>query len=163
MNKRILVYGLISGFIIIGTSILSLRLDVASAWLGFLVMFLVFSSIFVSVKQYRDNVLGGVIRFNTGFLLGLGTTFVASLVYVLVWEAYLALSDYSFIEIYTQSIVEAARARGASIAELAATMEEMENMRKSYASPLIRLPMTFVEIFPVGFLLSLIAGFVLKR
>ena len=163
MNRRISVYGLVAGFIIILTSILSIESGVASAWLGFLVMFMVFSSIFIAVKQHRDEVLGGVIGFNIGFMVGLGISLIASLVYVLVWEIYLALNDYSFIETYTQAIVDAARAQGASSAELASKMEEMENMRTIYFNPFMRLPMTFVEIFPVGFLVSLVTALVLKK
>ena len=163
MSKRISVYGLISGFIIIITSILSIELELASVWLGFLVMFIALGSIFVAVKQYRDEVLGGVIGFYCGLFLGLGISLVASLVYVLVWELYLAITDYSFIEIYTLSIIEAAKAQGVSGAELAVTIEEMANMRKTYSNPLMRLPMTFVEIFPVGVLVSLVTAFALKK
>ena len=121
MKKLILVYGVISGLVIIVINTLSIELGIAHVWLGFLVMFIAFSSIFFAVKQYRDEALGGVIRFGTGFLLGLGITLIASLVYVLVWELYLALTDYAFIEVYISSIVESRQAAGASQAELAAT------------------------------------------
>jgi len=106
MKKLILVYGVISGLVIIVINTLSLELGIGQAWLGFLVMFIAFSSIFVAVKQYRDETLGGVIRFGTGFLVGLGITLVASLVYVLVWELYLAVTDYAFIDAYIASIIE---------------------------------------------------------
>ena len=160
--KSNIKFGLISGLIIICTSILSIELGVASMWLGFLVMFLVLGSIFVAVKQHRDIALGGAIRFSTAFFIGLGITIVASLVYVLVWEIYLAQTDYAFIEIYTQAIIDNARSQGASTAAIAATVAEMETMREQYANPLIRLPMTFVEIFPVGLLVSLVSAYILK-
>ncbi len=162
MKKRIWVFGLISGFIIICTSLLSIELGVATAWLGFLVMFLVFTSIFVAIKQVRDEALGGVIRFSTAFLVGLGITVVASLVYVLVWEFYLAQTDYAFIELYTQAIIDGARSRGVPAAELANTVAEMETMRQQYANPVLRLPMTFIEIFPVGLLVSVVSAFILR-
>lgn len=162
MQKLILVYGVIAGLVIIGTAMLSLKLGIASTWLGFLVMFIAFSTIFVAVKQYRDGALGGVIRFGTGFALGLGITIVASLIYVFVWELYLMSTDYTFIDTYIASIIEGKKAAGASPEDLAALAAEMEPMREMYANPLLRLPMTFVEIFPVGLLISLIAAFVLK-
>jgi hypothetical protein len=162
MQKLILVYGVIAGLVIIGGTVLSLELGVASMWLGYLVMFIVFSTIFVAVKQYRDDRLGGVIRFGTGFGLGLGITIVASLIYVFVWELYLMSTDYTFIDTYINSIMEGQKAAGASQEELAATGKAMESLREIYADPLKRLPMTFVEIFPVGLLISLIAAFVLK-
>ena len=163
MKKLVLVYGTISGLVIIVINTLSLELGIVQAWLGFLIMFIAFSSIFVAVKQYRDETLGGVIRFGTGFLVGLGITVVASLVYVLVWELYLALTDYAFIDGYIDSIVEIRQTGGASQAEMAATIAEMETMRQQYTNPLFRLPMTFVEIFPVGVLISLVSAFILKE
>jgi uncharacterized membrane protein len=162
MKKLILVYGVISGLVIIVINTLSLELGIEQEWLGFLVMFIAFSAIFVAVKQYRDETLGGVIRFGTGFLVGLGITVVASLVYVLVWELYLALTDYAFIDAYIQSIVDSRQTAGASQAELAATIAETETIRQQYTNPLFRLPMTFVEVFPVGVLISLVSAFVLR-
>lgn len=44
-----------------------------------------------------------------------------------------------------------------------AKMEEMKAMAEYYKNPLIRFGMTVMEILPVGILLSLIAGFALKR
>ena len=106
--------------------------------------------------------LGGVIHFSTAFFVGLGITIVASMVYVLVWEFYLAQTDYAFIEMFTQAIVENARSQGASTAVIAATVADMETMREQYVNPLMRLPMTFIEIFPVGLLVSLVSAFILK-
>ncbi len=163
MKKLVLVYGVISGLVIIVINTLSLELGIEQEWLGFLVMFIAFSSIFVAVKQYRDETLGGVIRFSTGFLVGLGITVVASFVYVLVWELYLALTDYAFIDTYFDSIVESRQTGGASQAELAATIAETETIRQQYTNPLFRLPMTFVEVFPVGVFISLISAFILKE
>ncbi len=162
MKKLVLVYGVISGLVIIVINTLSLELGIGQAWLGFLVMFIAFSAIFVAVKQCRDETLGGVIRFGTGFLVGLGITVIASLVYVLVWELYLALTDYAFIDAYIDSIVESRQSGGASQAELAATIAETETIRQQYTNPLFRLPMTFVEVFPVGVLISLISAFILR-
>lgn len=162
MKKLVLVYGVISGLVIIVINTLSFELGIGHVWLGFLVMFIAFSSIFVAVKQYRDETLGGVIRFSTGFFVGLGITVVASLVYVLVWELYLALTDYTFIDAYIASIIESRQTAGASQAELAATIAETETFRQQYSNPLFRLPMTFVEIFPVGVLISLISAFILR-
>ena len=135
MKKLILVYGAISGLVIIVINTLSIELGIAHVWLGFLVMFIAFSSIFVAVKQYRDETRVGFIRVGTGFLVGLGITVIASLVYVLVWELYLAMTDYAFIETIGQQ----------------------------YANPLFRLPMTFVEVFPIGVLISLISAFILRE
>jgi len=39
----------------------------------------------------------------------------------------------------------------------------MENFRELYKNPLVKIGITFLEIFPVGLLISLISAFLLKR
>jgi hypothetical protein len=39
----------------------------------------------------------------------------------------------------------------------------MESFKVQYADPLFRMPMTFMEIFPVGLLISLISAAVLRN
>jgi len=162
MRKLALVYGSITGFVIIVVNTVSFEMGVGHVWLGYLVMLIAFSAIFVAVKQYRDQALGGVMRFNTGFLVGLGITLVASVVYVAVWEVYLAATDYRFIDSYIEYVIAEQQASGASAAEMEALVVDTDTMREQYQSALFRLPMTFIEIFPVGLIVSLIAAFVLR-
>lgn len=162
MHKRALVYGAIAGAVIIGINTASFELGVGHVWLGYLVMLIAFSVIFVALKQYRDEELGGVMPFRTGFLLGLGITLAASVVYVAVWELYLAATDYRFIDVYIESVLAEQRASGASAAELEATIAATETIREQYGNAMFRLPMTFIEIFPVGLIVSLIAALILR-
>jgi hypothetical protein len=163
MKRLILTYGSIAGFIIIVTNTISLEYGRGQAWLGFLVMFIAFSTIFVAIKQYRDETLGGVISFTTALLVGLGISAVAGVVYVAIWEVYLAATDYVFIKDYANSIVEAQKLDGASEAELERLTSEAERFRVQYSNLLFRLPMTFLEIFPVGLLVSLGSAGVLRN
>lgn len=170
MRKIILTYGTIAGSIIIGSVVISLGLESFETqdmstleWLGYLFMILALSMIFVGIKKYRDQELGGVIKFGTALLLGLGITGVASVIYVVVWEVNLALTDHAFIHDYTDSIIASKKASGASPEELKVVQAEMDTMKANYANPLYRLPMTFMEIFPVGLLLSLISAGVLRN
>ena len=169
MRKIIITYGLIAGAIIIGTMIIGLALDGNSEhlagleWLGYLVMILAFGMIFVGIKRYRDQQLGGVIRFGTAFALGIGITLVASAIYVVAWEMNLALTDHAFINDYTQSVLDTKAAAGASAEELAQAETEMAQLKQQYANPLYRLPITFLEIFPVGLLITLISAAVLRN
>ncbi len=170
MKKSIFVWGAVSGSIIIGSIILSLALGgaenenmAALEWVGYLIMIMAFSVIFIGIKRHRDQEQGGVISFGKAFLLGLGITAVASVIYVVAWEANLAITDYAFINEYAQSAIEAKRAAGASDAELAETVAEMEQMKENYGNPIFRLPITFLEIFPVGLLISLLSAAILRR
>jgi hypothetical protein len=68
-----------------------------------------------------------------------------------------------FATSYGNAMVEQARARGAGAAEIARMRAEMDAFRVQYANPLFRLPMTFVEIFPVGVLVSLASAALLRN
>ena len=168
MKKIILVYGTISGVVIICAITAGLVLGGGegpwgSQWLGYLIMFVALSLIFVGVKQYRDNELGGVINFGKAFQVGLGIAVVAGVAYVVSWEAYLAMTDYAFIDDYTAGVIEARRAEGLSEAAMQELVTEMENMKDMYGKPFIRMPLTFLEIFPVGLLISLISAGLLRN
>ena len=116
--------------------------------LGYLTMIVALSVIFLGVKRYRDQELGGVIRFGTAFMLGLGIAAVASLAYVILWEVYLSATDYAFIRDYTESILAAFEADGLVGAALQVEIDSMNELKARYANPLYRLPMTFLDIFP---------------
>jgi hypothetical protein len=67
------------------------------------------------------------------------------------------------MENYVAQMIEAERASGVTGAELDAFIAEMERMKRNYANPLFRLPMTFVEIFPVGLIIALVSAAVLRN
>jgi Protein of unknown function (DUF4199) len=168
MMRTILTYGLLSGAAIIGCSIAVMVLSVggpphSSVWLGYLIMLIGLSAILVGVRQYRDKTLGGVIKFTTGLMMGLGIAVVASLVYVGVWEGYMAATHYSFMDEYTAHMLAAKRAAGVTGAAYAKVVAETDAMRRSYANPLYRMAETFIEIFPVGVLVALVSAALLRN
>lgn len=171
MQRIILTYGLIAGAIVIASGILGIELadagDTATManleYVGYLVMLLALSVIFVGIKKYRDQELGGVITFKTAALVGLGVSAVAGVVYVAVWEIYLAMTDHAFMDNYVQSVIAAKEAEGVTATELQETIASMESMRAQYQNPLFRLPITFLEIFPIGVLITLVSAVFLRN
>ncbi len=163
MKRSILIFGALSGFIIISVNTLSMILGYGHVWLGYLVMLIVFSIIVVAVKQYRDQQPQGVISFRPALLLGLGITLMASAVYVLMWELYLLITNYQFIDAYFDSVIEQHHLAGYSQTELATALMETERMKAQYHNPLIRMPMSLLEIFPVGLLVSVFTAAVLSN
>ncbi|HZZ37358.1 MAG TPA: DUF4199 domain-containing protein [Caulobacteraceae bacterium] len=167
MTRIILTYGLISGVVVIagimGTMLIQGGAPHSSVWLGYLIMLVALSSILVGVRQYRDQTLGGVIKFRTALLLGLGIAVVAGLAYVAVWEVYLAVTHYTFMDKYVAQILETKRAAGVTGAAYEKLVVELETMRRQYANPLYRLPMTFAEIFPVGLLIAVASAALLRN
>ena len=150
--KYALVYGLISGTIIILTMITGFELAdhdsfMSTLWFGYLLMLVVLTFIFVGVKRYRDIECGGVIRFGRAFLVGLGMAAFAGLAYVLIFEIYLAATS-------NRLLVD--MIAGAAPAERA----DLESM---LLNPWQRVPMVFIEIFPVGLLVALISAALLRN
>ncbi len=136
---------------------------VATMTFGFSVMLVAMSFVFVGVKRYRDVEGGGVIRFWRAFGLGLSIALIAALAYVLMWEVYLALTDYRFMDDYIAKMLRDAQASGKSAAEIVKLSAELEPYRASYANPLQRLPMTFSEIAPVGVVVALVSAALLRN
>jgi hypothetical protein len=165
MARIVFVYGLISGVVIICAMIGSIVANGGhgSLWLGYLIMLIGLTSVILGVKQYRDQVRGGVIGFLPAFGVGLAIALVASLAYVAVWEAYLYATHYTFMDKYVASMLEAKRAEGVTGEAYAKLQREFQAMAESYQSPLFRVPMTFAEIFPVGLLVSLVSAGLLRN
>jgi hypothetical protein len=167
MTRYVLVYGAIAGAVAGGVLTAGIAFDrsnhTTSLWFGYLVMLVALSLILVGVKRYRDVECGGVIRFGRAFLLGLAIAAAAGVIYALVWETYLAVSGHDFMADYTRSILDGMRADGATAAAIEAKAAEMRSMAESYKNPLFRIPMTFIEIFPVGLLVALISAALLRN
>lgn len=164
MGKTILKYGLIAG-VVAGLPISFMSIagkdQVPPSWgmlVGYLTMLVAFSTIFIAIKRQRDVERGGVIRFWPALGIGLGISFIAGLIYMLAWEAFMAATDIDFIGAYSQAMIAEEQAKGASAEAIAALSAEMQTLAVDYANPLFRMPMTFAEIFPVGVLVSLVSA-----
>ena len=164
MLRTMLIFGGIAGAIAIAAMLANLSTGSHSLLVGYLILFTALSLIFVGIKTYRDRQLGGVIRFSTAFAVGIGIALVASVIYVIVWEIYLAATDYSFMDQYVRAMVEEKRAEGASAAEIAAMQAEMGAMGESYNNSLLmRIAFTLLEIMPVGLIVTLVSAALLRN
>lgn len=170
MKKNILVFGLIAGLILTANMIyMTIRCYTdpdglkGNAVLGYAAMILVFSLIFVGVRNYREKYNNGVITFGRAFRMGFLIALVASTMYMLVWlvEYYLFVPD--FLDKYIPHVLQEAREKGASAAEMEKKVAEMENFRQLYRNPLMVVLITYSEVLPVGVLVALISALILKR
>jgi len=169
VTRILVLYGIVAG-LIAGIPVDWLVLGRTPRWASgnmmlytYLAMIVALTAVFLGIKHYRDKALGGVIRFVPALLVGLGISAVASLIYALCWETSLALSGVDFAGSYAKQMVAAAQAQGASPAELQKAIAEADAFAKSYANPLYRIPVTFLEMFPVGVLISLISAGLLRN
>ena len=168
MQKIAITYGILSGTITIATLILALVVSDGGSFLsselfGYLTMLVALSMIFIGIKRYRDQELGGVIRFLPACAMGLAIAVIAGLVYTLVWELYSISTDYAFIDSYVNGAIEAKRAAGLTGDRLAQEIAALEAMRTNYGKFYIRMPMTFLEIFPVGLVIALLSAALLRN
>jgi len=169
MTALILRYGLVAG-LIIGIPMVWRMLaakpgdvPVVGMLITYLVMIVALSAVFLGVKAYRDKVLGGVIRFLPALGVGLGISAVASILYAMAWEISSAYSSFDFIAFYKAYMVESVQAKGGSPAEVSQAIAHAQEFEAMYRNPLYRIPMVFVEMFPVGVLISLISAAILRN
>ncbi len=168
MQKIALTYGILSGTITIVTLILGLVVSDGSSFLsselfGYLTMLVALSMIFISIKRYRDQELGGVIRFLPAFAMGLAIAVIAGVIYTLVWELYSMSTNYAFIDAYVNSAIEAKKAAGLTADKLAQDIAALEEIRSNYGKIYYRMPMTFLEIFPVGLIIAILSAALLRN
>ncbi len=166
MLRRILIYGLAGGVIVPVLLIPTMFVDLPGLWsmaAGYLSMLVGLSAIFLAIKQQRDATQGGVIRFLPALGMGLAISVIAGIIYALAWEAYMASAHYDFGAVYARMMIAHAKAHGATGAALAKAVAEAADFQRQYANPLYRLSQTFIEIFPVGVLVSLISAALLRN
>ena len=169
MLRKILSYGLVAG-LIVGIPMFGMTVSQSGhpplaygMVIGYLTMLVALSTVFVAIKRRRDAELGGVIGFWPAFGLGLGISVVAGVLYVLTWEAAVAVAHLDFASSYAKTVIAEQQAKGVTGARLAELVAEMERFKVQYANPLYRLPMVFAEIFPVGVLVSLVSAALLRN
>jgi|SRR3954469_21576121 hypothetical protein len=167
MFSLILRFGLIGGVIVV-TPMFILWSQVKAGdphppggmLITYLTMLVALTMVFVGIKQYRDKIRGGVVKFFPAFGVGLAISAVASVLYAASWEIVTAMNHFDFTAWWSNEIVKQARAAGKSSAETAAEVQAFVAM---YGNPWKRVPLVFMEMFPVGILVSAIAAGVLRN
>lgn len=170
MLRIILIYGLI-GAAIVGAPMLWAMLTIDptapmpenGALVGYATMLVALTGVFLGVKHYRDKVRGGVVKFLPALGVGLGISAVASLGWVIAWEVSLAVTKFDFVAVYYGAMIEQAQADGAGAERIAQLQSEQAGFASMYANPAIRMAITFVEMFPIGVIISLITAALLRN
>jgi Protein of unknown function (DUF4199) len=170
MKKIVLRFGLISGFILMALSATLMPLCLKGILplenqevLGYTSMVLSFLLVFFGVRSYRESVGGGAIGFGKAFQVGILITLITCAMYVLAWEIlyYTFLPD--FFETYTSHVLAQMKATGASAEAVQKKAQEMASFAKLYHNPLVNSGVTFLEVFPVGLIVTLVSAAILRR
>lgn len=174
MKKTILVFGTISGVII--STFMGISMAIArcgsgdmdggstSMIIGFSAMAVAFSFVFVGIKNFRDKQNGGIITFGKGFLLGFMISLIASTLYVITWGVEFHFFMPDFMDKYSAMQVKQIQESGLSGAALDEAIKGIESANHNYkTNPLYFAMYTYMEILPVGILITLISSLILRR
>jgi hypothetical protein len=169
MKRNILVFGGIAGLILAVLTIVTTMLCAnnpnydANEVVGYSGMIIAFSFIYVGIRNYRDRYQGGIIGFGKALRIGLGITLIASSFYVLAWliEYYFFIPD--FMDKYAAHMIREARNSGLTAAELNQRIARIDQMGKWYRNPLFVVLLTYLEVVPVGIVISLITALIIRR
>ena len=172
MKKNIIIYGLIAGLIV---SILMLssvnylshcsgNVDYNTSMLiGYASMLLAFSLVFVGIRNYRDKYNNGIVSFGKAFKLGIMIVLIASTIYVAAWLIDSIFFIPDFMEKFSAHMLDELKASGASQLEIDKQAKEMAEFIVMYKNPFFNALMTYVEILPIGLIVTLISSLILKR
>jgi len=172
MRRNIIIYGSIAGAIVSILMLFSVsyishckgNIDYNTSMLiGYASMLIAFSLVFVGIRNYRDKYNGGVISFGKAFKIGIMIVLIASTIYVLAWlvDYYFFIPD--FMEKYSAHELDKLKASGANQMEIDKQTKEMANFATMYKNPFFNAMMTYIEILPVGLVVTVISSLVLKR
>lgn len=167
MKKSILLYGLIAGGIVtVGMLLAIYRFnggnDMSGGEVyGYTGMLLAFSTIFIALWQYRKA--QGSLPFKKAFLIGLGISVIASTMYTATWMIYSNTYAQDFMTKYAEAVEHKMEKDHVSQEVMQQKKAEMKRMVELYKNPLFKIGMTYLEILPLGLLISLIAAAIMRR
>jgi hypothetical protein len=172
MKRNIVIYGLIAGIVVSVLMLVTVNTIShcegnvgyeTSMLIGYASMLIAFSLVFVGIRNYRDKYIEGVISFGKAFKIGIMIVIIASTIYVVAW-----LIDYfffvpDFLEKYSAHMLDKLKASGANQLAIDKQTKEMASFARMYKNPFFNAMMTYVEILPVGLIVTLISSLILKR
>jgi len=166
MKRIVLKFGLISGVLasMMMAATLPFENKLSHSYLvGYATIVASFLLVYFGVRSYRNNVGDGRITFGRAFAVGICITLITCLFYVATWEVIFHFYMPDFMVKYSAAVIQKMRVAGASDAAIQAKTLALQASTESYKNPLFRIPMTFMEPFPVGLLITLISAAVLRK
>jgi hypothetical protein len=170
MKNTVIRFGLISGAILsVLMAILvplSMNRVIESPYgeiLGYSAMLLSYVAVYLGIRTFRDQQNGGAISFGKAFQVGILITLVTCAVYVVGWEIVYWGFIPDFGDKYAAASIERMREDGVDEATIARESREMEEFQKLYKNPFYNVGITFLEVFPLGLIVSLVSAGILRR
>jgi hypothetical protein len=169
MKKSALLFGGIIGLLLCINLVIMIHIvynrpetDPIDA-LGYLVFVLIFSLAFFGTRYYRNQFLDGYISFGKAFKTSVLIAFVGCTIYVVVWLFFYYLFVPDFEEVFAEFVINGEVRRGATPEELEAKTKQLEAIGKVYQNPIYISLLTYLEVFPIGLVVSLVSALILKK
>ncbi len=168
MKRNVFIFGLISGLIVSAFMAFTAMACYnnpefeGNMVAGFASMIIAFSFIFVGIKNFRDRYNGGVVSFGKAFMIGLYISLIGSSLYVLTWLIMYYNFIPDFMERYSAHVMKEAQKSGDQVV-IAQKAKDMANYKEWYKSPIMVILLTYMEVLPIGLIVTIISALILKR
>lgn len=169
MKKIVITYGLISaGISAIMWTCIALLMRNGKGYehgmlIGYTSMLLSIFVIYFAMKNYRDNMAGGKIKFGKAFMIGLYISIIYAVCYVITWMIIRQTLLTDFVDKYIAYQMGELRQAGLSQETMSKKVAEMEQMRSMFTNPWMEALMVFTEPWPVAILVTLVSAFIVSR
>jgi len=167
MRKTVFTFGIIAGIIVSAMLFITMTEDFVGMkhgeLIGFATMIIAFTTIFFAIRAYRDKYNGGEIKFGKAFLIGLYITLIASTLYVASWMLISGTYGKNYMDQYYENAIEEIRESDMSQEEIDLQIRSMQQFQEMYKNPFVKIGVTYMEILPVGLVISLISAGLLRK
>ena len=168
MKKTVQTFGLISGAISAVIMLVTVPFVDKIGWekgeiLGYTSIVLSALLVFFGVRSYRENVAGGRLTFGRGFAVGILITLISSICYVATWEVVYYKFMPDFADKYAAHMIERAKTSGATPQKQEETARKANEFKQTYRNPAVNVALTFMEVFPIGLVVTLLSAGILRK
>jgi len=168
MKKTVLIFGLISGLISGLTMLATVPFfhklgEDKGLIIGYTTMVLAGLLVFFGIRSYRDNFCAGKLTFGRALAVGLLISLLSNCFYVGTWEFIYHKFFPDFAENYATQMIAHAKSSGASPEKIAQITTQAQQFAHHYHNPVYNVAMTFLEVFPVFLVITLLSAAFLRK
>ncbi len=159
MKKFVLRYGLLAGCLLVGLGLFNWFFIAqmfgynASEICGYLSIILALLCIPLGIKYFRDKLNDGMVSFGEGFKIGMGITFVTSIIMFFYSMLFWVLAGDDFMKWREKVLTES---------ELKQAQLQMAEMPDFVLNPWFQGLVMLLTVFLIGMIINLVSSLVLK-
>ena len=167
MKSTVLKFGVYSSILLIIFFGISFLLEdvmnfSTSEIFGYVTIVLALSFVYFGIRNYRDAINKGAVSFGKGLKIGVLITLLSAITFGLINVVYTEVINPEFTAEYYEYSIKKHRESLPSEA-LKAKLIELESQKDLFKNPLVNFAIMGLTVFIIGFIISLISGFILQR